>query len=223
MGYKDLNVKIDDMINMIIVTLDARDPYTYSHSERVAALSVLIATEMGFDAEGIGNIHIAAHLHDIGKIGVSDLVLNKEGKLTRDELIQMQSHSSIGYNILNKIAFFKEIEVIVLHHHERYDGQGYPDNIKGEAIPIESRVISVADSFGAITSDRPYRLKSSIQDGFEEINKHGIDQFCPHVIKHFNKVKGKIGPLLDTIERDNIQHTAFIGHEELIHSRRILP
>jgi len=223
MGYKDLSVKIDDMINLIIVTLDARDPYTYSHSERVAALSVLIATEMGFDAENIEKIHIAAHLHDIGKIGVSDLVLNKEGKLTRDELIQMQSHSLIGYNILNKIVIFKEIEIIVLHHHERYDGQGYPNNIKGKSIPIESRIIAVADSFDAITSDRPYRPRSSIQDGIEEINKHEIDQFCPDVIKHFNKVKEKIDPLLETIERFSIQHTAFIGHEDLIHSRRILP
>lgn len=179
----------------IISTLDARDPYTYSHSERVAALSVLIATEMGFSEEDIEKIHIAAHLHDIGKIGVPDVVLNKEGRLSKEELIQMQSHSLIGSNILHKIDYFKEIEIIVLHHHGRFDGEGYPNNIKGEAIPIESRIISVADSFDAITSDRPYRRGSSYQVGMEEVNLHENDQFCD---------------------------TAFVGHEDLIHSRRII-
>lgn len=222
MKYQDLSVKLDDMINMIIITLDARDPYTYSHSERVAALSVLIATEMGFSEEDIEKIHIAAHLHDIGKIGVPDVVLNKEGRLSKEELIQMQSHSLIGSNILHKIDYFKEIEIIVLHHHERFDGEGYPDNIKGEAIPIESRIISVADSFDAITSDRPYRRGSSYQVGIEEINLHLNDQFCPIVVKAFNETKDKIPPLLDKIEKMNVHHTAFVGHEDLIHSRRII-
>jgi putative nucleotidyltransferase with HDIG domain len=222
MKYTDLSVKLDDMIEMIIITLDARDPYTYSHSERVAALSVLIATEMGFSEEGIEKIHIAAHLHDIGKIGVPDIVLNKEGKLSREELVQMQSHSLIGYNILNKIDLFKEIEVIVLHHHERFDGEGYPNNVKGDRIPIESRIIAVADSFDAITSDRSYRKGSSYKVGFEEINEHKGDQFCPDAIKYFNRVKEKVAPLLDKIEKVIIHHTAFVGHEDLIHSRRVL-
>jgi HD-GYP domain-containing protein (c-di-GMP phosphodiesterase class II) len=222
MSYKDLSVKLDDIINTIIITLDARDPYTYSHSERVAALSVLIATSMDFSEEEIEKIHIAAHLHDIGKIGVPDSVLNKEGKLTKEEIIHLQSHSLIGYNILHKIDIFKEIEVIVLHHHERYDGQGYPNNIKGEDIPIESRIIAVADSFDAITSDRTYRPASSYEYGFYEINKHAGDQFCPNVIKYFNQVRGKIEALLETIEKVIIRHTAFVGHEDLIHSRRVL-
>jgi putative nucleotidyltransferase with HDIG domain len=222
MKYTDLSVKLDDMINMIIITLDARDPYTYSHSERVAALAVLISTKMGFSEEEIEKIHIAAHLHDIGKIGVPDIVLNKEGKLSREELVQMQSHSLIGYNILNKIDLFKEIEVIVLHHHERFDGEGYPNNVKGESIPIESRIIAVADSFDAITSDRTYRKGSNYLEGIEEINKHNIEQFCPKVLKAFNGISGQIAALLDTIEKVNIHHTAFVGHEELIHSRRVL-
>lgn len=222
MRYQDLSVKLDDMINMIIITLDARDPYTYSHSERVAALSVLIASQMGFTEEAIEKIHIAAHLHDIGKIGVPDIVLNKEGRLSKEELIQMQSHSLIGFNILHKIEIFKEIEIIVLHHHERYDGEGYPNNAKGDSIPLESRIISVADSFDAITSDRSYRKGSSFKEGFEEINKHIGGQFCPDAIKYFNQAEGKVAPLLDTIEKVTIHHTAFVGHEELIHSRRVL-
>ena len=222
MPYKDLSVTLDDMVNIIIITLDARDPYTYSHSERVAALSVLIAESMGFSEEEIEKTHIAAHLHDIGKIGVNDVVLNKEGKLSKEEMIQMQSHSVIGYNILNKIDIFKEIEIIVLHHHERYDGEGYPDNLRAEDIPIHSRIISVADSFDAITSDRPYRRGSSYQVGIDEIGRHVNDQFCPIVVKAFNEAKDKIAPLLDTIEKVNIQHMAFVGHEDLIHSRRVI-
>jgi putative nucleotidyltransferase with HDIG domain len=222
MNYKNLSVKLDDMINIVIITLDARDPYTYSHSDRVAALSVLIAESMGFSEEEIEKTHIAAHLHDIGKIGVNDSVLNKEGKLSKEEMIQMQAHSLIGYNILNKIDLFKEIEVIVLHHHERYDGEGYPNNIRGEDIPIESRIIAVADSFDAITSDRPYRRGSSYQVGIEEVNRHTFDQFCPMVVRAFNQVKDQIPSLLDTIEKASVQHMAFVGHEDLIHSRRIV-
>jgi HD-GYP domain-containing protein (c-di-GMP phosphodiesterase class II) len=222
MRYQDLSVKLDDMINMIIITLDARDPYTYSHSERVAALSVLIAAEMKLPQDEIDKIHIAAHLHDIGKIGVADIVLNKEGKLSKEELIQMQSHSLIGYNILNKIDLFKEIEILVLHHHERFDGEGYPSNLKGENIPIESRIIAVADSFDAITSDRSYRKGSSYEVGFEELNNHIGDQFCPTVVRYFNQANEGVAPLLDTIEKVNIHHTAFVGHEDLIHSRRIV-
>lgn len=223
MPYTDLGVKVDDLIDMIIVTLDARDPYTYSHSERVAALSVLIASEMDLSEEDVEKIHIAAHLHDIGKIGVTDVVLNKDGRLSKDEIIQMQSHSLIGHNILKKLDIFEEIANIVLHHHERYDGAGYPDNLKEENIPLESRIIAVADSFDAITSDRTYRPGSSYEAGFEEINKHVDEQFCPVVVWYFNRVKDKVPELLNTTESVRIHHMAFVGHEELIHSRRMLP
>ena len=222
MRYTDLSVKIDELIDMVIVTLDARDPYTFSHSERVAALSVLIADEMGLASEEIEKIHIAAHLHDIGKIGVTDVVLNKDGKLLKEEMIMMQSHSLIGHNILKKLDLFEEISKIVLHHHERYDGAGYPDGTVGERIPVESRIIAVADSFDAITSDRPYRQGASFQDGFEEIARHVHDQFCPMVFKYFDKARDRIAPVLDDTERVRIHHTAFVGHEDLIHSRRIL-
>lgn len=222
MGYKDLSVKIDELINIIIVTLDARDPYTCAHSERVAALSVLIATEMGLGAEEVELIHMAAHLHDIGKIGIPDTILNKEGRLGKDELIKMQSHSVIGRNILHKIECFREIEVLVLHHHERYDGMGYPAGLKGEEIPLGSRIIAVADSFDAITSDRSYRPGCSYHFGFYEVIRHIKDQFCPAVINCLNDMVDDVPTLLDSIDKVTIEHTAFIGHEDLIHSRRVL-
>jgi HD-GYP domain-containing protein (c-di-GMP phosphodiesterase class II) len=221
MGYEDLKLSIDDVITMLIVTLDVRDPYACSHSERVAALSVLISSEMKLPVGEIERIHAAAHLHDIGKIGIPGPVLNKQDKLSRDELAQMQSHSRIGHDILCKMGLFKDVAPIVLYHHERYDGMGYPDNLRGEAIPLGSRIIAVADSFDAITSDRTYRPGSSLHYGFHEINRHVLDQFCPDVIAHFNRVRDEIGPLLDTIERVDIRHTAFVGHENLIHSKRV--
>ena len=219
---KDINIKIHDVINIIITILDARDPYTYTHSERVAELSVRIAEDMGLLPDHIEKIHIAAHLHDVGKIGVPDTVLNKPGKLNDVDMIQIQSHSRIGYNILRELAPFQEISDIVLHHHERYDGRGYPDGIKGEDIPIESRIIAVADSFDAITSDRPYRNGLSYEVGFDEINKHNGDQFCPLIVEHFNNILNDIPPLINKCNDSIIQHSAFVGHEELLHSRKII-
>lgn len=110
----------------------------------------------------------------------------------------------------------------MLHHHERYDGEGYPDNITGDTVPLESRIIAITDSFDAITSDRPYRHGSSYPAGFMEIARHVNDQFCPVVFTYFDRVKERIAPVLDTIERAKIHHFAFVGHEELIHSRRML-
>jgi HD-GYP domain-containing protein (c-di-GMP phosphodiesterase class II) len=222
MGFKDLKIDIDDMIDAIIMTLDARDPCAHSHSERVAALSVLIAGEMGLSAEEIERIHVGAHLHDIGKIGVPGSVLRKLDILSRDELAQVQSHSRIGHDILVKMGLFKDVAAIVLHHHERFDGMGYPGNLRGRAIPIGSRIIAVADSFDAITSDRSYRPGSSLQYGFHEVNRHVLDQFCPDVIGHFNKVRDEAGALLDTIEKVHISNTAIVGHSNLIHSRIVL-
>jgi putative nucleotidyltransferase with HDIG domain len=222
MGYGDLSVKMDDLIDMIIITLDARDPYTYAHSERVAALSILIASAMGIPDDDVERLHIAAHLHDIGKIGVPDLVLNKEGRLSREEIVQMQSHSRIGSNILDKIDLFKDISAIVLHHHERWDGKGYPEGLEAEGIPIESRIIAVADSFDAITSDRPYRAGSGYREGVDELKRHSGEQFCPLVVEAFTRVEDRISACLDGIQRTTARHMAFVGHEDLIHSRRVL-
>jgi HD-GYP domain-containing protein (c-di-GMP phosphodiesterase class II) len=178
---------------------------------------------MGLSDETIEKIHVAAHLHDIGKIGVTDVVLNKSGKLLKDEIIQMQSHSLIDSNILTRIDVFKEIANIVLHHHERFDGTGYPDSIGKEAIPLESRLIAVADSFDAITSDRLDRPGSSYEVAFNEIGNHVQDQFCPVVFKSFDRVKERIAPLLDATESVRIRYMAFVGHEDLMHSQRVPP
>lgn len=139
-------------------------------------------------------VHIAAHLHDIGKIGVCDNSLNKAGKLTTAEMADMQMHPRIGFNILQRLPSFREIARIVLHHHERWDGRGYPDGLRGEAIPPESRIIAVADAFDAMTSDRPYRTGISVDDAAAEIYRHAGEQFDDRVVAPFNQVYRSFQP-----------------------------
>lgn len=151
------NYENHDLVNCIASALDARDPYTGHHSERVSDMACELAQAMGLSAEQVREIHIAAHLHDIGKIGIPDAVLLKPGRLTEEEWQIMKSHSKIGADILRRAPSFQGIVPIVLHHHERFDGRGYPDGIKGEDIPLGARIIAVCDSIDAMASARAYR------------------------------------------------------------------
>lgn len=146
-----------DLIESIVAALDARDAYTASHSDRVADMVLVLAAALGLDEDETTRIHMAAHLHDIGKIAVPDSVLRKAGPLTRPEWEEMRRHPVTGYEILRKIDDFKEIAILVRHHHERWDGRGYPDGLSGHDIPPGSRVIAVADSIDAMMSSRSYR------------------------------------------------------------------
>ena len=146
-----------DLIESIVAALDARDAYTASHSDRVADMVLVLAAALGLDEDETTRIHMAAHLHDIGKIAVPDSVLRKAGPLTRPEWEEMRRHPVTGYEILRKIDDFKEIALLVRHHHERWDGRGYPDGLSGHDIPPGSRVIAVADSIDAMMSSRSYR------------------------------------------------------------------
>ena len=215
-------IAMHELIDVAVNILDARDPHTFVHSWRVAELSVLIAETMGLPKEWIDKIHIAAHLHDIGKIGVPDKVLNKTGKLSNDEILHIQAHPRIGYNIIERLPILREISRIVLYNHERYDGLGYPDGIFGENIPLESRIISVVDAFDALSSDRPYRKAKGYDACFEEINLHAGTQFCPIVVRHFMNIRDIIPHALDKFGKKEINHVAFVGHEELMHSRRLV-
>lgn len=213
-------VDMHDLIDMVIATLNARDPYTYAHSLRVAEMSEMIAKQMNLNTGITENIHLAAHLHDIGKIGVPDRVLNKAGKLNEEEWKHMQAHSGIGYEILDKLPLFRSITNIVLYHHERFDGLGYPSGLKGTNIPLESRIIAVADSFDAITSDRPYRTGMDYEFGFYEINKHSGEQFCPEIVECFLDIRREIPMALEKTCAYESLPVALVGHEELRHSRR---
>ena len=211
-----------ELIEVLITTLDARDPYTFEHSWRVAELSEVIAREMMIGKEWIQLIHVAAHLHDIGKIGVPDFVLNKIGKLSNSEYSLMQSHSRIGSNIVKKIPMLSDISDYILCHHEQWCGRGYPEGISEKDIPLGARIISVCDSFDAMTSSRTYRCCVSCEEAFKEIKSCSGTQFCPEVIECFMDIKEKIPNILISLN-DNICHSAFHKQESSLHTRNVLP
>jgi uncharacterized domain HDIG len=165
-------VDYHEIIECIVEALDAKDPYTAGHSQRVSDMALEICNLIGLKKEDIEKIHIAAHLHDIGKIGVPDLVLNKTDKLNQEEWELMKKHPQIGADILSKSKHLNELKHIVLCHHERFDGYGYPLGLKGEAIPTGARIIAICDSIDAMTSNRSYRKAHSLSYCHEEIEKN---------------------------------------------------
>ena len=172
--------------------LDLKDRETEGHSKRVTAFTIAIARAMGLSREQINTIARGAFLHDIGKIAIPDKILNKPGKLDADEFKIMKEHAYHGYQIVKKIPFLNEAAEIVYSHQERFDGTGYPRNLKGEQIPLGARIFSVADTLDAITSDRVYRAAQSLQAAREEIAKWTGRQFDPEVVKVFLEMPDNI-------------------------------
>ncbi len=173
-----------EIIECITGALDAKDKYTANHSWRVSELAKKICEIIGLSNSDTNEIHIAAHLHDIGKIGIADAILNKEGPLTPEEWEVIKTHSRIGYDILNKSKRMKQISGIVLHHHERYDGGGYPEGIKGNDIPLGSRIIAICDSIDAMTTERRYRSILSPEECYNEIEKNLGFMYDPFIGKY---------------------------------------
>lgn len=172
-----------DIIQCLVGALEAKDLYTRGHSIRVGDKAYELAKEIGIAGEELEIMHIAGHLHDIGKIGVPDKILNKRGKLTDNEWKAIKRHPEIGSNILNNSGKLKIISKLVLHHHERWDGKGYPHGLSGKDIPLGSRIIAICDSIDAMTSQRPYRKPMSWDVCKEEIrNNRGI-QFDPYLVE----------------------------------------
>jgi len=186
------SVALQDVLRLVVTTLDARDPYTFEHSFRVAQLADMVAEELGLPPETRHTIYVAANLHDIGKVAVADDVLNKPGLLNPREYTQVQAHPLVGYDVLRQVPSFRDAAVIVRHHHERWDGQGYPDGLAGTDIPLAARIIALADAFDAITSDRPYRRRLSCEQGVEEILRQGGRQFCPDCAAAFGRLRSRI-------------------------------
>ncbi len=174
-----------DMIQTLRYTVEAKDSYTRGHSDRVSEYSVLIGEKLGLSEEQIKTLRIGGLFHDIGKIGIPDSILLKPAKLTDDEYSQIKNHPSIGAHILGNATIFKEIIPIVKHHHEKYDGNGYPSRLKGEEIPYMARIAAVADTFDAMTSRRSYRGPIDIEHVKEEIKRCEGTQFDPQIAEAF--------------------------------------
>jgi putative nucleotidyltransferase with HDIG domain len=175
-------------VRSLAAAVDAKDTYTRGHSDKVSTYATLIAQRMGLSHDQLTALEMAAYLHDIGKIGVPEGILLKPGRLTDDEMTQMRHHPLIGANILKPVAFPWAITPIVRHHHEYWDGNGYPAGLKGEEIPLLARILCVADSYEAMTADRPYRAGRSAEEAVEELHHCSGTQFDPRVVEMMTAV-----------------------------------
>jgi putative nucleotidyltransferase with HDIG domain len=183
----ELRVSYDGTLEALVNALDARDQETKGHSLRVQRYMMDIAREFGVpegSKEWI-DMQRGSLLHDVGKIGVSDSILLKPGKLTDEEWSQMRKHPEIGYNMLRQVKFLEGAAEIILAHHERWDGKGYPYGLSGEDVPLGARIFMVCDTFDSMTSDRPYRKALSTQEALNEILKYRGTQFDPKVVEAF--------------------------------------
>lgn len=183
--YDKLEKAYLDSIETLRYTVEAKDPYTRGHSDRVSEYSVLIGKKLGLSEDDLKTLQVGGLFHDIGKIGIPDSILLKEAKLTDDEYSQIKNHPSIGAHILCNAEVFQNIIPIVKHHHERYDGNGYPGRLKGEDIPYLARIAAVADTFDAMTSKRTYRNALPLDVVRAEIEKCSGTQFDPEIAKVF--------------------------------------
>ena len=180
-----VQTRLYETVRTVVATIEAKDNYTVGHSERVTAYAMQIAEEMGFVGEGLANVQLACLLHDVGKIGTPEHILNKRGKLTDEELEVIKRHPAVGQRIIANIKETSAISSIVRHHHEKFDGSGYPDGLVGEAIPIEARILAAADAFDAMTSNRPYRQIFTKDQVIKEFRTHSGTHFDPTVTEVF--------------------------------------
>jgi len=179
-------------LRAIISTLEEKDSYTHGHSIRVAEYAVYLADEVGLSEVEIREVELCALLHDIGKIGIPDNVLLKPARLTRAEFEIMKSHPVRSARILEKISALRNLIPGIQYHHERFDGLGYPEGLKGEHIPLYARIILIADTYDAMTSTRPYRLALDKSIAFEELRKCAGTQFDPVLVEAFIRVVSQL-------------------------------
>jgi putative nucleotidyltransferase with HDIG domain len=175
-------------ITALAQTVDAKDKYTLFHSRNVTAYTLALADRLGITGDERNDLWNAALLHDIGKIGIPETILNKAGRLTTEEYEIIKTHPVKGCNILEPIIAFKNLLPAIRYHHERYDGKGYPDGLSGRYIPISARILAVADSFDAMTSNRVYRLSPGVDFALAQIEEHSGTQFDPNLAKAFQEI-----------------------------------
>lgn len=190
--YRQQTELLAAIVRSLTSAIDAKDSYTCGHSDRVARVAVRLAEEMGCDPKTVQTLYLAGQLHDIGKIGIDDDVLQKAGRLSEDEFEHIKQHVEIGHHILHDLAKLEEVLPVVLHHHESWDGHGYPNKLDTEQIPLAARILAVADAFDAMSSDRPYR-KCMPDDNVDRILRAGAgQQWDPQVIDAFFRIREDI-------------------------------
>lgn len=196
--YKELKETFLSTAAALGDATEAKDAYTGGHTKRVLGYSLVVGKRLGLSQEELDQLKLAAALHDIGKIGIEDRILGKPNRLDPEEARIMEGHAAIGAKIVENIRPLRAIVPGIRHHHEKYDGKGYPDALKGPAIPTMARIISVCDTFDAITSDRPYRKGLSSEVALQELRRHAGTQFDPKVVEAFLAAfeHGEIEPVL---------------------------
>jgi len=190
----------DSSLSVLANAIDVRDPYTFGHVERVTAYALAIGKQLGWQGNMLDKLRYGSILHDIGKIFINEATLLKEGPLTEGEWLEIKQHPNTGANMVEDISYLAVALPIVRHHHERWDGKGYPNGLAGEQIPIAARIVAVADCFDAMTIDRPYRAAFTLPDARQEILNGSGTQFDPQVVQAFDEtwVNGHIEPIWQT-------------------------
>lgn len=183
--YQSIEKFYIELVQTLAKIIDAKDSYTGDHASRARERALKLARKLNVPEKMLRTIEYAALLHDMGKIGINEKIITKPGKLTEEEYNQMKKHPEIAYDILSPIEFLSPVAKIVLYHHEWYNGMGYPDGLKGEEIPLGSRIVSVIDAWDAMTSDRPYRKALTKEAAIEELKKGAGRQFDPNVVNAF--------------------------------------
>jgi putative two-component system response regulator len=226
--YRYLSPVLDSIALTLSTAIEARNLETGEHCRQLGVLSERMAAVLGLDERQQMTIRIGGYLHDIGKIGIADAVLLKPGRLTEEETAEMRRHSEIGAAILEVHEAMAEISQIVRHHHERWDGRGYPSGLAGAGIPLGGRIIAVADAFSAMTSDRVYRPALSVDRAWAELRAHSGTQFDPEIVAVLDRVvddKGHLRPLDPALEAtlDNDVHVPMAAAEEWRVRLAVLP
>jgi len=183
--YEELQGHFRDTIRALVTAMETKDSYTFGHSDRVTRYSLMIARQLNLSQEEIRQLEYLALLHDIGKIGIDEDILRKPARLSKEEWAIVKNHSVLGGSIVKPIKFLRDGELTIRHHHEWYSGSGYPDGLEGDAIPLFSRIIAVADAFDAMTSERPYRKSLNEASALQELERFAGEQFDPRMVELF--------------------------------------
>ena len=196
MSIDPANLEVqNDTVRSLVRALETHGPGEGAHADRVAVYATATADRLGLHEEDLINLRWAATLHDVGKIALDPVLLKKMGKLTDGEMSELRSHAELAMRIIEEFSWLKPVVPMVKHHHERFDGSGYPDGLAGEDIPIGARIIAVAETFDVLTQETPWRSPMTVAEAIEEINRCSGAQFDPEVVGAFCAVQPLIQPV----------------------------